>query len=202
MNSVSSLCRPARRRACVAVWRLPFLPDHSRSKVRGFVAYGSFTLAAALFAPVRGAEPGPVWVYNAPFTTGAAALCFAMRAGSRSRLCARILAGELRGRGGVAAAANPSVDVRVLAVDQSHSAPARGDDARDADGVMRRRYPALAARFAPLWWTGVASPPRAGCSAARARCAFRLMYAGNSGPAQALDVGSTGRDCSKGDGSR
>src|SRR5688572_15668934 len=75
-ESVSSLWPTRSVEGGVTVWRVPFVPDHSTSKLRRLVAYGSFTLAAALFAPFVEPSPDLVWVYNAPFTTGAAALWF------------------------------------------------------------------------------------------------------------------------------
>lgn len=67
----------------VTVWRLPFFPDHSTSKVRRILSYLSFTLAAALFAPFVAGRPRVVWVYQTPFTVGLATLWFKLVCRSR-----------------------------------------------------------------------------------------------------------------------
>lgn len=186
-DSVSSL-RPARSEENgVTVWRLPFLPDHSTSKGRRFLAYGSFTLAASLFAPFAAPSPDVVWVYNAPFTTGAAALWFRYGRGAKVGFMCPDLWPESFEAAGVSPA-RP-----ILAAMYAYSrwinrrahvlvATTRGMLRRyEGDGVPRERL-----RYAPLWVDGVASPPRA--EAAEAGGPPRILYAGNLGPAQALDV--------------
>ena len=199
-DSVSSLLPARSEEGGVAVWRLPFLPDHSRSKVRRFVAYGSFTLAAGLFAPFAEPSPDLVWVYNAPFTTGAAALWFRYARGAK----VGFICPDLWPESFEAAGVSPPRPILRLMYAYSRwinrtahllVATTRGMLRRyEGDGIPRSRL-----RFAPLWVDGVASPPRAEGSAA-GESAFRLMYAGNLGPAQALDVVLHGARMLKGDG--
>ena len=187
--SVSSL-RPARsEEGGVTVWRLPFLPDHSTSKLRRFLAYGSFTLAAALFAPFAQPSPALVWVYNAPFTTGAAALWFRYVRGSRVAFMCPDLWPESFEAAGVA----PSRPILEAMYAYSRWINRRADLLVATTRGMLRRYeadgvPRSRLRFAPLWVEGVASPPPAAATKGAEGEVPRLMYAGNLGPAQALDV--------------
>lgn len=184
-DSVSSLLPTRSEEGGVTVWRLPFVPDHSTSKARRFVAYGSFTLAAALFAPFAEPSPDLVWVYNAPFTTGAAALWF--RYARRSKVA--FICPDLWPESFEAAGVSPSRPILEFMYSYSRWINRRADLLVATTRGMLRRYetdgiPRSRLRFAPLWVDGVASPPRAGREAED----FKLMYAGNLGPAQALDV--------------
>jgi glycosyltransferase involved in cell wall biosynthesis/SAM-dependent methyltransferase len=187
-ESVSSLWPARSEEGGVAVWRLPFVPDHSTSKLRRLIAYGSFTLAAAVFAPYVVPSPDLVWVYNAPFTTGAAALWFRYARGAKVAFMCPDLWPESFEAAGVAPA-RPILQAMYAYSRwinrQAHLlvATTRGMGRRyEADGIPRSRL-----RFAPLWVDGVASPPRVE-NAAEEGGVPRLMYAGNLGPAQALDV--------------
>lgn len=184
-DSVSSLYPEHSEEAGVSVWRLPFLPDHSRSKVRRSAAYGSFTLAAALFAPFAEPSPDLVWVYNAPFTTGAAALWFRYARGSK----VAFICPDLWPESFEAAGVSPPRPILQLMYAYSRWINRRADLLVATTRGMLRRYeadgiPRSRLRFAPLWVDGTASPPREEETARD----FRILYAGNLGPAQALDV--------------
>ncbi|HET7233279.1 MAG TPA: glycosyltransferase family 4 protein [Longimicrobium sp.] len=67
----------------VTVWRVPIFPDHSGSKLRRALHYGSFTAMAALVSAVVAGRPRAVWIYQTPFTAAVAALWFKLAFRSR-----------------------------------------------------------------------------------------------------------------------
>ncbi|HLM76383.1 MAG TPA: methyltransferase domain-containing protein [Polyangiaceae bacterium] len=199
-DSVSTFVPARSEEGGVSVWRLPFLPDHSTSKLRRFLAYGSFTLAAALFAPFAEPSPDLVWVYNAPFTTGAAALWFRYARGSKIGF----ICPDLWPESFEAAGVSPPRPILQWMYAYSRWINRRADLLVATTRGMLRRYeadgiPRSRLRFAPLWVDGVASPPRSEAPAEGVGLP-RLMYAGNLGPAQALDVVLHGARMLKGDG--
>lgn len=64
--------RPWRReeRDGVRVWRLPLYPDHSRSIVRRSLSYLSFAASASLLGPVCCGASDLLWAYDPSLTTG------------------------------------------------------------------------------------------------------------------------------------
>lgn len=181
--------RPTRRvENGVTVWRLPHVPDRSVSKARRAVSYLSFTAAAAAWVPFVCPRPDVVWVYHTPFTTALAALAAKYLAGARLVLTSADLWPESFLAAGVAES-GPIVDA---AFAFSRWINRRADDIVCTTRGTLRRYaadgvPASRLHFVPVWVEGVpdvrglpvvapdADPPR-------------IVYAGNLGPAQALDT--------------
>ena len=172
----------------VTVWRVPFVPDHSTSKLRRMVSYLSFALVAAMIAPLVSRRPALVWVYQGPFTTMLAALWFKYIARARVILtCAdlwpesfvasgvvrpgRLVALAMRYRRAI----NRAADLIICST--------RGTLERFAgEGISRSRL-----RFVPVWVDG-AFRPRGGSGHQHSTTDKTVVYAGNLGPAQQLDT--------------
>jgi hypothetical protein len=58
----------------ITIWRLPFFPDHSSSKIRRALSYLSFAVIATMFVPFVSLRPSAVFVYQSPFTVALASL--------------------------------------------------------------------------------------------------------------------------------
>jgi colanic acid biosynthesis glycosyl transferase WcaI len=186
-DSVTSLWPARSEEGGVTVWRVPFLPDHSKSKLRRFLAYGSFTLAAGLLAPFVEPSPELVWVYNAPFTTGAAALWFRYVRGAKVAFMCPDLWPESFEAAGVA----PPRPILRLMWAYSRWINRQADLLVATTRGMFERYaadgyPAAQMRLLPLWVDVELEAP--GGAKERDPSPPRLVYAGNHGPAQALDV--------------
>lgn len=171
----------------VVVWRLPMIPDQSRSALRRAVSYLSFLLVAALWAPMVAGRPAVVWVYQTPFTTALAALWF--KVAYRSRLiytCADLWPESF----GAAGVATPGVFVRLLFAYRRLSnrwadaiiCSTRGTRNRfAAEGIPPERL-----HHVPVWVEGADSgAPGVGEMDAAGGA---IVYAGNLGPAQHLDT--------------
>jgi glycosyltransferase involved in cell wall biosynthesis len=173
----------------VTVWRVPLVPDHSNSKLRRLISYLSFTISAMLIAPFVGGRPHTVWVYQTPFTSALAALWFKLR--YRSRLvytCAdlwpesfgatgvmRSDAGAMRLLFGYSRWINRFADAIICSTRSTLERYA-------ADGVPRERL-----AYVPVWVDG-APRSEAPLPAAEEESPPTVVYAGNLGPAQALDT--------------
>jgi glycosyltransferase involved in cell wall biosynthesis len=173
----------------VVVWRLPLFPDRSRSKLRRLVSYLSFALLAVLFAPFVGGRPHTVWVYQTPFTTALAALWFKWV--HRARLvftCADLWPESFSATGVVSSGAvmrasfaysrwiNRRADRIVCST--------RGTLERFArDGVPRERL-----CYVPVWVDGSPRGPVPEARPEEAGGEHSIVYAGNLGPAQALET--------------
>jgi colanic acid biosynthesis glycosyl transferase WcaI len=172
----------------VTVWRLPMVPYHGRSRVMRAVSYLSFTAGAVLLAPLLCRGPRVVWVYHAPFFPGLAAIWFKLV--RRARLvytCADLWPESLLATGvaeqGPAMRAmfaysrfiNRWADVLICST--------RGT----AERFLRDGIPADRLRHLPVWVEGSHH-----ASATEVRCPqvppFRIVYAGNMGPAQPLEA--------------
>lgn len=168
----------------VEVWRVPIVADHSRSKFRRMLSYLSFTVSAALLAPLVIRRPSSVWVYHTPFTTAIAALWFRL-IGSRvvytvadlwpeSMLAAGLLRPGLVERilHGYSRLINRAAHLIVCST--------LGTLERFAsDGTSR-----AALRYVPVWLGGIAESHQRS-PAPVPPC---VVYAGNIGPLQGLDV--------------
>lgn len=175
----------------VWVWRLPFVPDHSHSKLRRFLAYGSFSFMASLFAPLAQFRPDAVWVYNAPFTTAAASLFFRYATGAKLALISPDLWPESFEASGVAPSKN------ILKIMYAYSrwihthahllvATTRGMKKRYLnDGIEEHHL-----RLVPLWVEGskIAMKPEQTQAKEKADALPTIVYAGNLGPAQGLEA--------------
>lgn len=187
-DSVHSLWPQKSLEQGVCVWRLPFVPDHSHSKFRRFLAYGSFTLAAALCSPLVCARPDAVWVYNAPFTTAAASLFFRYIAGAKLALISPDLWPESFEASGVAPG-NTLLQWMYAYSRWIHThadllvATTRGMKQRYINDGMDEHH----LRLLPLWVEGskIADEPREKLSR---QGIPTIVYAGNLGPAQGLDT--------------
>jgi colanic acid biosynthesis glycosyl transferase WcaI len=170
----------------VVVWRLPMFPDHSNSKLRRLISYLSFTAAAVLIAPFVARRPSVVWVYQTPFTVALAGLWFKWLRGARLVYTCADHWPESFGAAGVMnsgllmgallrcrAWINRRADRIICATESMIRSFA-------ADGVPRERF-----RHIPVW---VDASPRQPLPTAPAEAERTVVYAGNLGPAQALDT--------------
>jgi colanic acid biosynthesis glycosyl transferase WcaI len=171
----------------VTVWRLPFFPDHSTSKVRRFLSYLSFTLAAALFAPFVAGRPRVVWVYQTPFTVGLATLWFRLVCRSRVVFTYADLWPESLSATGVA----PRGPVLRLLFAYSRWINRVPDLLICSTRSTLRRFlddgvPAAKLVFVPVWVDGT---PRGEIpAAAREGEVPSVVYAGNLGLCQGLET--------------
>jgi glycosyltransferase involved in cell wall biosynthesis len=169
----------------VVVWRLPFFPDHSLSNFRRGLSFLSFALMATILAPFVAGRPQTVWVYHGVFTTGLAALWFKLVHRSRIVITCADLWPECFLATGVTKHRlvlallfvyrrwiNRQADLLICST--------RGTMAR----YREEGIPAERMRYVPVWVEGITDelplplkpePPN-------------IVYAGNIGPAQQLDV--------------
>lgn len=171
----------------VTIWRIPYFTDHSLSSIKRTLSYASFALVAAFVAPFVGKRPTAVWVYHGPFMTGLAGLWFKLVYGSKLiYTCADLwpesfVASELP---------TPPILLDMLfAYSRWINRAAdflicctRGTLERYAtDGISRERM-----AYVPVWVDGI--PESAIGNSARGENDFRVVYAGNLGPAQPLET--------------
>jgi glycosyltransferase involved in cell wall biosynthesis len=170
----------------VTVWRVPFFPDHSRSHLRRAVSYLSFAAVSALLAPIAVPRPDTVWVYHGPFTTALASLWFRWVLRSRVVFTCADLWPESFLASGVARAgfvvnALYRYSRAINRVADTIICSTRGTLERfQRDGIARERL-----THVPVWTDGIhgtvaEAPPD--------QAVPRVVYAGNLGPAQALDT--------------
>lgn len=191
-GSVRSLWPSRAEENGVTVHRLPFFPDHSKSKLRRLVAYSSFALAATLYAPFVAGGPSVVWVYHAPFTVAVASLWFRYARGSKVAFICPDLWPESFPAAGVA----PPGPILEAMYAYSRWINRRAHMLVATTRGMFRRYeadgtPAARMRLVPLWVEGArgaGGEALAGDASGAERGVPTLVYAGNLGPAQALDV--------------
>ena len=169
----------------VTVWRLPFVPYQGRSQLRRAVAYLSFMFATLVCAPLVAGRRDLVWVYHGPFTSAPAALWFKLLYRARVVLTVADLWPEAFLAAGVA---RPGLVMRLMFAYRrwiNRRADAiigstRGTIERFAeDGVDRARL-----HHVPVWVGGIG----AHSDAADGSQPRRIVYAGQLGPAQALDT--------------
>lgn len=175
----------------VTVWRIPHVPDHSNSPARRLLAYLSFTLAALLLAPLVCRKPHTVWVYQTPFTLALAGLWFRWARGSRLVYTCADLWPESLSAAGVMEAGLP---MRLLFV-YSRWINRRADHIVCSTRSTRERYmrdgvPAERLSYVPVWVDGSPrrdAPPPPISEEKDHDGESRIVYAGNLGPAQALE---------------
>lgn len=185
-DSVESYWPSRRVENGVTVWRLPFVTDHSLSKARRFLSYASFAAAISAAAPLLTSKPDAVWVYHAPFTVAVASLWFRhLRRVKVGFICADLWPESFE-------AAGVAPPARILTAMYAYSrwinrsadmlvATTKGMARRyEKDGIDPSRM-----RLVPLWVDGSRVVPSRD---AQEPVVPRLVYAGNLGPAQALDV--------------
>lgn len=171
----------------VTVWRIPYYTDHSLSAFKRTLSYASFACMATLIAPFVAGRPSVVWVYHGPFMTALAALWF--KIAYRARLvytCADLWPESL-------VASNLGTAPLVLKALFAYSrwinraadcliCCTRGTLERyRADGVPANRLV-----YVPVWVEpSEAAPTR---QVADPDSVFRIVYAGNLGPAQPIET--------------
>jgi colanic acid biosynthesis glycosyl transferase WcaI len=174
----------------VKVWRLPFFPDHSLSKIKRALSYLSFALIAALWAPFVCRSPQVVIVYQTPFTTALAALWHKWVRRSKVLFVCCDLWPESFGATGVVDSGlvmnsayaysrwiNTQADLIVCSTNGMVSRYHR-------DGIAAERL-----RFAPAWTDGLPKTEQRILPASAAKHgSHRVVYAGNLGAAQGLSV--------------
>jgi glycosyltransferase involved in cell wall biosynthesis len=173
----------------VTVWRVPFLPDHSTSKLRRMVSYLSFALAAALVAPFVAPRPTLVWVYQGPFTTMLAALWYRfVRRVPIVLTCADLWPESFTAAGVAHPGVIVSLALRYRRVMNRLATliicSTRGTYERfAAEGIPRERL-----RFVPVWVDGIPAEEELLPDRAAEGSDPVVVYAGNLGPAQQLET--------------
>jgi colanic acid biosynthesis glycosyl transferase WcaI len=169
----------------VTVWRLPFFPDHSRSIVLRTISYLSFAVVATLISPFVAGRPRTVWVYHGPFTTGLAAIWFKRFRGARLIFTCADLWPESFSAAGLAS--HRSL-MKMLYMYRNWLNRKADDIICSTKGTVTRLAEGGCSpnrlHYVPIWIPSVEKP-----STGRARSPqkqFRIVYAGNLGPAQDL----------------
>jgi glycosyltransferase involved in cell wall biosynthesis len=170
----------------ITIWRVPFFPDHGRSLGRRGASYASFALAAGVTAALVAGRPDLVWVYQSPFTVALAALWFKWLFRARVIYTYADLWPE-----------------SLVATDVAQSGPfvnllfayrrwinRRADEIIVSTRGTGRRYAAdgidpAVVHYVPVWVDGVGDVGTAAAPPAEPEPS--LVYAGNLGPAQALE---------------
>jgi glycosyltransferase involved in cell wall biosynthesis len=171
----------------VTIWRLPFFPDHSRSIGLRTISYLSFALVASIVSPFVAGRPRAVWVYHGPFTTGLAAIWFQRFSGARLIFTCADLWPESFAAAGLASHRflmkilyayrnwlNRRADDVICSTKGTATRLAEG-------GCYRNRL-----HYVPVWIPAVEEPTTDRVSSRETQ--FRVVYAGNLGPAQDLDT--------------
>jgi glycosyltransferase involved in cell wall biosynthesis len=170
----------------VTVWRVPHFAEHSLSSVRRALSYLSFMLAATFISPIVGGRPKVVWVYHGPFMTAVAGLWFKALYGSRLvYTCA-----DLWPESFVASGLGTSKLVLRLLYAYRRFINRRADTlvcsthgtmkSYSADGIQDKQL-----EYIPVWVDGI--PENLELPAALP-VSEEIVYAGNLGPGQPLDV--------------
>jgi colanic acid biosynthesis glycosyl transferase WcaI len=177
--------RPQRRvENGVTVWRVPHLLDRSKSPAQRALSYGSFTAAAALLAPFV-SRADLVWVYHTPFTTALAALPVRLVRRSRIVFTSADLWPESFNATGVMRPGRVvdwsfAYSRWVTRLADAIICSTRGTLERyAADGYPRDRL-----FHVPVWTEGT---PTTSDPVDASRATPTIVYAGNLGPAQALE---------------
>jgi glycosyltransferase involved in cell wall biosynthesis len=174
----------------VRIWRLPFFPDHSMSKVRRALSFLSFAFIAAVWAPFVSPRPRIVIVYQTPFTTALAALWYKWVMRSKVVFVSCDLWPESFSATGVVS----SGLVMRMAYSYSRWINRQADLIVCSTNGMVSRYksdgiPEHKLKFAPAWTDGL---PKLGESilidSIAKQNSKRVVYAGNLGTAQGLAV--------------
>jgi colanic acid biosynthesis glycosyl transferase WcaI len=171
----------------VVVWRVPFFPDHSLSLTRRALSYLSFALMATIVAPFVGGRPDSVWVYHGPFTTGIAALFFKLT--YRSRVV--FTCADLWPESFVATGVVKSNLILSLASAYNRAINRAADFiVCSTQGTVRRlkEYGISADRltFIPVWIPSTSELTSGVADIVDSEAT--IVYAGNVGPAQSLDI--------------
>lgn len=170
----------------VTVWRVPHFAEHSLSSLRRALSYISFMLMATIVSPFVAGRPKVVWVYHGPFMTAFAGLWFKAVYGSRLVFtCA-----DLWPESFVASGLGTSKIVLRLLYAYRRFINRRADllicstrgtmNSYAADGVEKDHL-----EFIPVWVDGI---PRDIHADAHHESGNQIVYAGNLGPGQPLDV--------------
>jgi len=185
-DSVKSLLPRKTLENGVSVWRLPVIPDHSKSKYRRAGYYLSFALMAffwSFFVPLRQHH---VVVYQTPFTTALSAI-WRKLIGSRVTYITCDLWPESFPASGIHV---PSL-VYASMLAYSRWINTFADRIITSTDGIRSRYisdgiPLDKVHFLPVWVDGLPDDPE--FSNASSSSGIDIVYAGNLGPAQGLDI--------------
>jgi len=172
----------------VSITRLPLYPSHDGSAVGRALNYLSFFISALIYGVIRGRNFDLVYVYHPPITVGLAAALFAPLYGKPFVIEIQdlwpdtVVASGMRGTGRIARVLGALCDfvyrraTRVIA--QSYGMKAR---------LQERGVPA--GKLAVVRnWAETASTPLSEVRARDASAPLRLLYAGNLGRVQRLDL--------------
>lgn len=171
----------------VAVWRLPFFPDHSRSVIKRVLSYISFAIIAAILGPFLVRSPDIVLVYQTPFTTALTSLWYKFfRRSKLYYICCDLWPESFSASGVV-----HSSIINRIAYRYSRFINEQGDFLMCSTVGMTQRYlrdgigsDRLA--FVPAWTDGIPEEPA--LDVVLKKNAKSIVYAGNIGTAQGLDV--------------
>jgi colanic acid biosynthesis glycosyl transferase WcaI len=185
---VTSIMPTCERHGKLTIWRVTTYPCRSTSKVGRFVSYMSFCLSAFLCSLFVARRCKVAYVYQTPFTSALAVLWLKLAQSTRLAYMVVDLWPESFTATGVAPG-GPTMDLmywysRAINRAADHIfASTQGTRARYlADGI-----PAERVSFTPVWVEGIPAqyrlqPPEPQPGR------FRVVYAGNLGPAQRLDT--------------
>lgn len=178
--------RPEKRKeGRVTVWRLPMVPERSQSISRRAISYLFFGLLAMIAAPLVAPKATGVWVYQTPFTMALASWYHKFVRGSRVVFTVADLWPESFESAGVVRSPwimrasfrfrrwiNGWADLVICSTEGTRQIFA-------SEGVNGSRLTRV-----PVWVDGVPDPLPSGACAREPV----VRYAGNIGPAQALDT--------------
>ena len=170
----------------VTVWRVPHFAEHSLSSLRRALSYISFMAIATVVSPFVAGRPKVVWVYHGPFMTGIAGLFFKVVYGSRLVFtCA-----DLWPESFVASGLGTSNIVLRLLYAYRRFINRRADtlicstrgtmNSYSGDGIASDRL-----EYIPIWVDGIPADMQ---NQSRTGPGNEIVYAGNLGPGQPLDV--------------
>ena len=186
-DSVTSIAPEKSIEDGVQVWRLPFFPDHSRSKLKRSFSYLSFTGIASIFSIFCARRPKVVFVYQTPFSSALASIWFKYVLKAKVYFICCDLWPESFSATGVV----ESGLIMKIAYKYSRWINRRADFIVCSTRGMVARYrndniaPEKLA-YVPVWTDGIPTNPTAsGVQKFRNR---NLVYAGNIGSAQGLDI--------------
>lgn len=187
-RSGTSWWRPVRSvEGGVRVWRLPFLPYQGRSALRRGAAYLSFMIGAVLWMPIVARRTDLVWIYHGPFTAAPAAILIKWLTGARLVVTVADLWPEAFLAAGVA---RRGPVLRWLFAYRRwvnrHADLIIGSTEGTVAAFAREGVPAERLRYVPVWVEGASAPSPD--TPAGTEGPARIVYAGQLGPAQALET--------------
>ena len=171
----------------VKVWRIPFFPNHSKSIFKRAFSYISFAIIAALMAPFIVRTPNIVLVYQTPFTTALASLWFKFfRSSKLYYICCDLWPESFSASGVVKNSLMNRISLEYSRIINKQADFLICSTVGITQRYLRDGISSDQLAFVPVWTDGI--PEESVLDFTVKKNSKSLVYAGNIGTAQGLDV--------------